>query len=201
MVHVTSSSKDIWSQWYAPCTLAGSGLHQNIPKNVSSVEIMKNLLGIYFLTYTLYEYLSWERLICADLSPVFNRYWMNIKQRIQHLTWWMRVQTNGTRSSCSPIRSFDTTRDAGHSTHHVMHHVTNHVTNIIQSDSTKEHICTIFFKVSDENNSIYNYFDNWIYYFLIIDKMSKSNFVSDAFLIDDNWRMVNYLYKIVKKNS
>ena len=97
-----------------------------------------------FLTYLLFDDLRWALLISTDLGPVFNRYWMNIKQRIQHLTWWMRVQTNGTRSSYSPIRSFDISR-AGHLTHHVIHHVTNHVTKIIQSDSTKEHICTIFF--------------------------------------------------------
>ena len=133
-------------------------------------------------------------------DPVFNRYWMNIKQRIQHLTWWMRVQTNGTRSSYSPIRSFDTSR-AGHLTHHVMYHVTNHVTKIIQSDSTKEHIFSKCQMKITKNmiNMIIKYIIIWI-----INKikfLSKSNFVSDAFHIDENWRMINYLYKIVKKNS
>ena len=48
-------------------------------------------------------------------------------------------------------------------------------------------------------NMIIKYIIIWI-----INKikfLSKSNFVSDAFHIVENWRMINYLYKIVKKNS
>ena len=148
-----------------------------------------------FLTYLLFDDLRWALLISTDLGPVFNRYWMNIKQRIQHLTWWMRVQTNGTRSSYSPIRSFDISR-AGHLTHHVIHHVTNHVTKIIQSDSTKEHICTIYSKFQLK---IFQFIINMIIKYIIIWIINK--IVSDAFSIDSNWRMINYLYKIVKKNS